>query len=99
MNPWLRRYFSLGSVPLLLSISPSLRRYVLRRYAAAIRIDSEFSEWKKRFVFPDLDFQPENFGRKLESDLLLVKFLYACRLKSRKLLKYYQKQQRGSRVL
>jgi len=68
MNPWLRKYFSLGSVPLLLSVFPSLRRHLLRRYSASINKDKEFSEWKKRFVCPNEEFQPDNFGKKLEGE-------------------------------
>jgi GTPase SAR1 family protein len=68
MNPWLRKYFSLGSVPLLLSVVPSLRRHLLRRYSASLNKDKEFNEWKNRFVCPDEEFQPENFGKKLEGE-------------------------------
>jgi predicted NACHT family NTPase len=72
MNPWVRKYFSLGSVPLLLSIFPSLRRHLLRRYSASINKDKEFNEWKERFVCPDEEFQPDNFGKKLESERRLL---------------------------
>jgi hypothetical protein len=72
MNPWLRKYFSLGSVPLLLSVFPSLRRYTLRRYSALVSRDKEFIEWKKRFVYPDEEFQPENFGKILEGERRLL---------------------------
>src|SRR5207237_4485149 len=72
MNPWLRKYFSLGSVPLLLSVFPSLRRHILHRYSNSVNKDKEFTEWKKRFVCPDEEFQPENFGKKLESERRLL---------------------------
>ena len=72
MNPWLRRYCSLGSVPLLLSVFPSLRRHLLRRYSASINRDKEFNEWKERFVCPDEDFYPENFGKRIESERRLL---------------------------
>jgi GTPase SAR1 family protein len=72
MNPWLRRYFSLGSVPLLLSVFPSLRRHLLRRYSASINKDRDFAEWKERFVCPDEEFYPENFGKRIESERRLL---------------------------
>jgi GTPase SAR1 family protein len=72
MNPWLRNYFSLGSVPLLLSALPALRRHILRRYSDSINKDKEFTEWKERFVCPDEEFLPENFGKKLESERKLL---------------------------
>jgi GTPase SAR1 family protein len=72
MNPWLRKYFSLGSVPLLLSVFPSLRRHILQRYSNSMNKDKEFTEWKKRFVCPDEEFLPENFGKKLESERRLL---------------------------
>lgn len=72
MNPWLRKYFSLGSVPLLVSVFPSLRRYILRRYADSIADDREFTEWKTRFVSPNEDFLPENFGKKLNDERKLL---------------------------
>ena len=46
MNPWLRKYFSLGSIPMLLSVFPFLRRYLLRRYAQSITRDKELGEWR-----------------------------------------------------
>lgn len=72
MNPWLRNYFSLGSVPLLLSVSTELRRYILRRYSDAVNNDKEFTEWKGRFVYPDEAFLPENFGKRLETERRLL---------------------------
>jgi hypothetical protein len=72
MNPWLRKYFSLGSVPLLVSVFPALRRYILRRYSNSVSKDKEFTEWKTRFVSPDEDFLPENFGKRLESERRLL---------------------------
>lgn len=72
MNPWLRNYFSLGSIPLLLSVFPPLRRHLLRRYSSMVNKDKEFSEWKNRFVCPDEEFYPENFGKKLESERRLL---------------------------
>jgi hypothetical protein len=68
MNPWLRKYFSLGSVPLMLSVFPSLRRHMLKRYSGAINKNEEFTEWKERFVYPDETFVPENFGKRLEGE-------------------------------
>lgn len=72
MNPWLRKYFSLGSVPLLLSVFPSLRRHLLHRYSDSLNKDKEFSEWKNRFVCPNEEFQPNNFGDKLEDERRLL---------------------------
>lgn len=72
MNPLLRKYVSLGSVPLLVSIFPSLRRYILRRYSNSVGNDKEFTEWKTRFVSPDEDFLPENFGKKLNDERRLL---------------------------
>ena len=72
MNPWLRKYFSLGSVPLLLSVFPALRRHILRRYSDAVNRDKEFTEWKKRLVYPDDEFLPEVFGEKLEDKRRLL---------------------------
>jgi hypothetical protein len=68
MNPWLRNYFSLGSIPLLLSSFASLRRHILGRYASSINKDKEFNEWKRRFIYPSDEFLPNNFGKKLESE-------------------------------
>src|ERR1041384_8167962 len=72
MNPWLRKYFSLGSVPLLLSVFPVLRRHLLRRYSDSVNKAKEFAEWKERFVCPDEEFQPENFGKRLEGERRLL---------------------------
>ena len=72
MNPWLRKYFSLGSVPLLLSVFPSLRRHLLRRYSASINRDKEFYQWEKRFICPSEEFQPDNFGKRLECERRLL---------------------------
>jgi hypothetical protein len=72
MNTWLRKYFSIGSVPILLSAFPSLRRHLLRRYSASLSKDKEFSEWKNRFLCPNEEFQPENFGKKLEGERRLL---------------------------
>ncbi len=72
MNPWLRKYFSLGSVPLLVSVFPSLRRYILRRYSDSVSKDKEFTQWKTRFVSPNEDFLPENFGKKLNDEKRLL---------------------------
>jgi hypothetical protein len=72
MNPWLRKYFSLGSVPLLLSIFPALRRHILKRYTDAVSKDNEIEEWKERFVYPDEVFLPDNFGKRLESERRLL---------------------------
>lgn len=58
MNPWLRKYFSLGSVPLLLSVFPSLRRHLLRRYSASINRDKEFYEWENGLSAPVKNFSP-----------------------------------------
>lgn len=74
MNPWLRKYFSLGSVPLLLSVFPSLRRHILSRYLANVRNQSDFHDWQSRFIYPSEDFRPERFGNRLKKDrrLLLI---------------------------
>ena len=74
MNPWLRRYFSLGSIPLLLSIFPPVRRHILRRYSDSVANDKEFAEWRTRFVYPDEEFYPPNVGKRIESErrLLLI---------------------------
>ena len=75
MNPWLRKYFSIGSVPLLLSIFPFLRRYILKRFSKSIFEDREFSVWYEgRYIYPDRDFLPNIFGEKLEKErkLLLI---------------------------
>jgi hypothetical protein len=72
MNPWLRKYFSLGSIPLLLSVFPSLRRHLLSRYSESVNKNKEFTEWKKRFLCPDEEFHPDNFGDRLESERKLL---------------------------
>lgn len=72
MNPWLRKYFSLGSIPLLLSVFPFLRRHCLRRYSQTIRNDRGFLDWETRFVYPHPEFLPENFGKRLESERRLL---------------------------
>jgi len=72
MNPWLRKYFSLGSIPLLLSVFPLLRRYILRRYSASINRDKEFAEWRTRFVYPDEEFRPTRLGKRIESERKLL---------------------------
>lgn len=72
MNPWLRKYLSFGSIPFLLSVSKFLRRYILRRYPYSIRNDKEFSYWERRFIYPDDEFLPENFGKKLLSERKLL---------------------------
>lgn len=72
MNPWLRKVCSLGIVPLLLSVSGKLRRHILRRYSEEVGKDKDFTQWKDRFVYPDKEFFPEDFGKKLESERRLL---------------------------
>jgi MinD-like ATPase involved in chromosome partitioning or flagellar assembly/GTPase SAR1 family protein len=74
MDRRLRAYFSLGMIPLFLSIFPWLRQHILRRYVSGISKDKEFEMWKTRFIPPGEEFFPENFGKRLEKNkrLLLV---------------------------
>jgi hypothetical protein len=74
MNPWLRRYGSLGLIPLAITIFPFVRHHILRRYLREIRNDKDFSEWRARFVYPTDDFLPDAFGIRLkDSRKLLLK--------------------------
>jgi hypothetical protein len=49
-NPWVRRIGSLGFIPLLVSVLPPARRYLLRRYRRALR--RELESEAKAFIPP-----------------------------------------------
>ena len=66
MNPFLRTLGFFGLVPLVITLIPSLRRHIFRRYARGVRSDKDFACWERRFVVPSEDYLPEAFGRDLE---------------------------------
>lgn len=65
MNPFVRRFGSLGLIPLLLTVLPFVRRHLFRRYLREIRNDRDFGEWYRRFTYPSEEFRPEKFGREI----------------------------------
>lgn len=62
MNPLLRKWFSFGLLPILISTLPFMRWHLLRRYIRGIKKDAEFAEWHERFVYPNDEFHPKHFG-------------------------------------
>jgi hypothetical protein len=65
MNPFLRKYGSFGSVPVLLTTLAPLRRHVMRRYLREVRRDTDLHEWESRFVLPAPEFSPERLLHRL----------------------------------
>jgi hypothetical protein len=65
MNPFVRRYASLGLVPVALTVFPTVRRHVLRRYLRGARDDDVIREGHDRYVVPSVVFQLEEFGKRL----------------------------------
>lgn len=66
MNPFLRTLGFFGFVPLVITLVPSLRRHIFRRYTRGLRSDEDFACWERRFVVPSEEYLPEAFGRELE---------------------------------
>ncbi|MBV8855758.1 MAG: hypothetical protein JOZ02_02255 [Acidobacteria bacterium] len=63
MNPVLRKYGSFGLLPLALTVFPSVRRHVLKRYSAELESDPSFNRY---FLYPSPEFHPQEFGRRIE---------------------------------
>lgn len=72
MNPWVRKYGSFGLVPLAISVIPPLRWHILKRYRRAISEAPEYTEWQKRFVIPSEEFLPNQFGRFLKTNRIVM---------------------------
>jgi hypothetical protein len=74
MSRSFRNFGSLGTIPLLLGLSPWLRRHVLRGYRRALAADPDFASLRDRYVVPSADFAPETFAARLTKQrrLLLV---------------------------
>jgi hypothetical protein len=64
MNPMIRKFGSFGILPLALSIFPSVRRHVMKRYSTELLTDEQF---KNYFLYPANEFRPEKFGKALSS--------------------------------
>lgn len=65
MNPWLRTLGSLWLIPLAMTIFPSVRRHMLKRYVTNIANAREFLDVAERYEIPDEQFEPVQFGRRL----------------------------------
>jgi len=65
MNPYLRNCGSLWLFPLLATLIPPIRKFILIRYTRNIKSDDDFSRWLKDFVIPHEDFIPEKFSKLL----------------------------------
>ena len=65
-NRWLRVYVSAGMIPLLLTMSRTLRDHFLRRYLRAICSDPDFSAAGRDFIPPNPEFGLENFSREMK---------------------------------
>lgn len=96
MNPFVRKYLSFGLVPLVMTVFPTVKWHVLRRYYLNVKDDEEFSRWQNRFVIPTQSFLPEEFGKLLAKHhkLLVIgqsgvgktsyfKYLMACSASSK----------------
>jgi hypothetical protein len=64
MNPLLRKYGSFGLLPLLLTVFPSVRQHVLKRYSNELKQEPAFNRY---FIYPSKEFHPQAFGKKLET--------------------------------
>jgi len=97
MKPKLRRFGSLGIVPLAMFLFPFVRRHILRRYLRGLRRDVATAEWITRYVLPSNDYKADRFGsliKKQRKILLLgpsgigktsyLKYLTACNSAKRK---------------
>ncbi len=62
MNPFLRNWVSFGTVPLLLTTVPPLRRYIFLRYRHGLASDPTLQTSAGRYVVPDDRFSPSEFG-------------------------------------
>ncbi|MCP5102665.1 MAG: hypothetical protein GY950_04765 [bacterium] len=74
MNPNLRNYGSFGMIPLIVTIFPPLRRYLLRRYINQLRQETDFALWLERFIVPADHFQPDRFEKRLKEKRKLYYF-------------------------
>src|SRR3990170_5352893 len=72
MNPKLRRFASLGIVPLAMFIFPFVRRHILRRYLRGLRRDVATAEWLTRYVLPSNDYKADRFGSLLKRQRRLL---------------------------
>ena len=72
MNPKLRRFASLGLVPVALFLFPFVRRHILRRYLRGLRRDVATAEWLSRYVLPSNDYKPDRFGSLLKRQKKLL---------------------------
>jgi hypothetical protein len=57
MNPYLRTYGSFGLIPFVLSLSPRIRRHLLKRYRQGVTKDRSFKAVKDKFILPENKFQ------------------------------------------
>src|SRR5208283_5363569 len=62
MNPFLRKWISFGTVPLLLTVLPPMRKYLFRRYCTAVAQDPRFRLAASLYIVPNERFQPSTFG-------------------------------------
>jgi ligand-binding sensor domain-containing protein len=65
MNPFLRNWVSFGTVPLLLTAVPSLRRHLFRRYRRRLAAESSFQTMAFRYVIPEERFTSVAFAATL----------------------------------
>lgn len=72
MNPKLRRFASLGIVPLAMFLFPFVRRHILRRYLRGLRRDIATTEWLSRYVLPSNDYKADRFGSLLKRQRKLL---------------------------
>src|SRR4030066_2267544 len=62
MKPKLRRFGSLGVVPLAMFLFPFVRRNLLRRYIRGLRRDVGIMDWLTKYVSPSNDYKADRFG-------------------------------------
>jgi len=65
MNPFVRKIGSLWLIPAVITLSPVVRRHLLKRYFREVAKDPEFSQWQKRFVLPSEDFAVETMSKRI----------------------------------
>src|SRR5574341_1105032 len=62
MKPKMRRFASLGVVPLAMFMLPFVRQYLLRRYLRGLRKDVGMADWLNKYVLPSNDYKADRFG-------------------------------------
>jgi energy-coupling factor transporter ATP-binding protein EcfA2 len=65
MNPFVRKIGSLWLIPAVITLSPVVRRHLLKRYFREVSKDTDFSQWEERFVLPSENFAVESISKQV----------------------------------